>query len=107
MSFLRHVGIFRSDDVYAAGSERLAHSQRSSDSMSSSRLFLGRLLSSSACLCFTGQERFSITSPRRTMIFQRTATSPLTYCLSSRVHSRSSTAPCIPSSSLNLPRMFT
>jgi hypothetical protein len=87
MSFLRHVGIFRSDDFYAAGSERLPDSQRSSGSMSSSRLFLGRLLSSSACLRFTGQERFSIISPRRTMIFQRTATSPLTYCLSSRVHS--------------------
>jgi hypothetical protein len=48
MSFLRHMGIFRSDDCYAAGSERLSHSQRSSDSMSSSRLFLGSLLSSSA-----------------------------------------------------------
>ncbi len=55
MSFLRHVGIFRSDDFYAAGSERLPHSQRSSDSMSSSRLFLGRLLSSSDVCPYWGR----------------------------------------------------
>jgi periplasmic protein TonB len=55
--------------------------------MSSSRLFLGRLLSRSACLRFADRERFSKTKPRRTMIFQRTAISPLTPCRTSRVHS--------------------
>src|ERR1700758_4023416 len=54
----------------------LAHSQCSPASMNSSRLFLGRLLSSRACLCFADRERFSKTKPRRTMIFQRTATPP-------------------------------
>src|SRR6201997_5937366 len=69
------------------GASGLAHSQCSSASMSSSRLFLGRLLSSRACFHFAGHERFSKTKPSRTMIFQRTATTPLTPCLSPRVHS--------------------
>src|SRR5215469_13970432 len=56
------------------GASGLAHSQCSSASMSSSRLFLGRLLSSRACLRFAGRERFCKTKPRRTMILQRTAT---------------------------------
>src|SRR5262249_62402623 len=70
------------------GASGVAHSQCSSASMSSSRLFLGRLLSSRACLRFAGRERFSKTKPHRTMIFQRTATSPLTPCLSPRVQSK-------------------
>jgi hypothetical protein len=52
------------------GASGLAHSQCSSASMSSSRLFLGRLLSSRACFHFAGHERFSKTKPSRTMIFQ-------------------------------------
>jgi putative transposase len=40
-----------------------------------------------ACLRFAGRERFCKTKPRRTMIFQRTATTPLTSCLSPRVQS--------------------
>ena len=56
----------------------------------SSRLFLGRLLSSRACLRFAGRERFSKTKPRRTIIFQPTATTPLNPCLSQRVHSNHS-----------------
>jgi hypothetical protein len=72
------------------GASGLAHSQCSSASMSSSRLFLGRLLSSRACFHFAGHERFSKTKPSRTMIFQRTATTPLTPCLSPRVHTRPS-----------------
>src|SRR5215470_2997210 len=61
--------------------------------MSSSRLFLGRLLSSRACLRFADRVRFSKTKPRRTMIFQRTATTPLTPCLSPRVQSSSHRPP--------------
>ena len=87
MSFLRHGESIDPMKVYATGSKHLAHSQCSSASMSSSRLFLGRLLSSRACLCFADRERFSKTKPRRTMIFQRTAATPLTPCLSTRVHS--------------------
>src|SRR5579864_6824870 len=89
MSFLRHGESIDPMNVYATGSKHLAHSQCSSASMSSSRLFLGRLLSSRACLRFADRERFSKTKPRRTMIFQRTATTPLTPCLSTRVHSNS------------------
>jgi hypothetical protein len=87
MSFLRHGESIDPMNVYATGSKHRAHSQCSSASMSSSRLFLGRLLSSRACLRFADRERFSKTKPRRTMIFQRTATTPLTPCLSSRVQS--------------------
>ena len=87
MSFLRHGESIDPMKVYATGSKHLAHSQCSSASMSSRRLFLGRLLSSRACLRFADRERFSKTKPRRTMIFQRTAATPLTPCLSTRVHS--------------------
>ena len=44
------------------GASSFANSQRSSDAMSSSRLFLGRLLSSRACLRFADWERFSQTT---------------------------------------------
>jgi hypothetical protein len=87
MSFLRHEESFDPMTLVPLGVSGLAHSQCSSASMSSSRLFLGRLLSSRACLRFADRERFSKTKPRRTMIFQRTATPPLTSCLSPRVHS--------------------
>ena len=59
MSFLRHGGIYRSDGFVPLGVNGFAHPQRSSASMSSRRLFLGRLLSSRACLRFAGQDRFS------------------------------------------------
>jgi len=87
MSFLRHGESIDPMTLVPLGVSGLAHSQCSSASMSSSRLFLGRLLSSRACLRFADRERFSKTKPRRTMIFQRTATPPLTSCLSPRVHS--------------------
>ena len=76
MSFLRHGESIDPMTFVSLGASGLAHSQCSSASMSSSRLFLGRLLSSRACLCFADRERFSKTKPRRTMIFQRTATPP-------------------------------
>ena len=87
MSFLRHGESIDPMRFVPLGASGLAHSQCSSASMSSSRLFLGRLLSSRACLRFAGRERFSKTKPRRTMIFQRTATTPFTPCLSPRVRS--------------------
>jgi hypothetical protein len=87
MSFLRHGESIDPMTFVSPGASGLAHSQCSSASMSSSRLFLGRLLSSRACFHFAGHERFSKTKPSRTMIFQRTATTPLTPCLSPRVHS--------------------
>jgi hypothetical protein len=87
MSFLRHGESIDPMTLVSLGVSGLAHSQCSSASMSSSRLFLGRLLSSRACFHFAGHERFSKTKPSRTMIFQRTATTPLTPCLSPRVHS--------------------
>jgi hypothetical protein len=87
MSFLRHGESIDPMRFFPLGASGLAHSQCSSASMSSSRLFLGRLLSSRACLRFAGRERFSKTKPRRTIIFQRTATTPLTPCLSPRVQS--------------------
>jgi hypothetical protein len=92
MSFLRHGESIDPMTFVSLGASGLAHSQCSSASMSSSRLFLGRLLSSRACFHFAGHERFSKTKPSRTMIFQRTATTPLTPCLSPRVHS---TAPSL------------
>jgi len=93
MSFLRHGESIDPMRFVPLGASGLAHSQCSSASMSSSRLFLGRLLSSRACLRFTGRERFSKTKPRRTMIFQRTATTPLTPCLSPRVQSNQNPSP--------------
>jgi hypothetical protein len=87
MSFLRHGESIDPMTFVSPGASGLAHSQCSSASMSSSRLFLGRLLSSRACFHFAGHERFSKTKPSRTMIFQRTATTPLTPCLTPRVHS--------------------
>jgi hypothetical protein len=86
MSFLRHAESIAPMTSVSQGASGCADSLRSSDAMSSSRLFLGRLLSSRACLRFAGCERFSERKTRRTMIFQRTATTPLTYCLSPRVH---------------------
>ena len=88
MSFLRHGESIDPMTFIPLGASNLAHSQCSSASMSSSRLFLGRLLSSGACLRFAGRERFCKTKPRRTIIFQRTATTLLTSCLNSRVQSR-------------------
>ena len=93
MSFLRHGESIDPMTFVSLGASGLAHSQCSSASMSSSRLFLGRLLSSRACFHFAGRERFSKTKPSRTMIFQRTATTPLTLCLSPRVQSRLSPYP--------------
>jgi len=93
MSFLRHGESIDPMTFVSLGASGLAHSQCSSASMSSSRLFLGRLLSSRACFHFAGRERFSKTKPSRTMIFQRTATTPLTPCLSPRVQS---TCRCLP-----------
>ena len=77
MSFLRYGESIDPMTFVSLGASGLAHSQCSSASMSSSRLFLGRLLSSRACFHFAGRERFSKTKPSRTMIFQRTATTPL------------------------------
>jgi hypothetical protein len=65
MSFLRHTKIYRSDDQFRFGGRQgmatrrpLAHRLDESPS----RLFLGRLLSSRACLRFTGQRYFARTS---------------------------------------------
>ena len=89
MSFLRHGESIDPMRFLPLGASVLAHSQCSSASMSSSRLFLDRLLSSRACLRFADRERFfQKTKPRRRMIIQRTATTPLTPCLSPRVHSK-------------------
>jgi hypothetical protein len=86
MSFLRHgESITPMSSVVSQGASGSAHSLHSSDAMSSSRLFLGRLLSSRACLRFADRERFSENTTRRTMIFQLTVTTPLTHCLSPRV----------------------
>ena len=93
MSFLRHGESIDPMRLVPLGASGLAHPQCSSASTSSSRLFLGRLLSSRACLRFAGCERFSKTKPRRTMIFQRTATTPLTSRLTPRVHSTHSPLP--------------
>lgn len=93
MSFLRHGESIDPMSFVPLEASCLAHSQCSSDAMSSSRLFLGRVLSSRACLRFAGRERFSKTQPRRTMIFQPTTTTPLTPCLSPRVHSTESLSP--------------
>jgi hypothetical protein len=87
MSFLRHGESINPMRLVPLGASGLAHSQCPSASMSSSRLFLGRLLSSRACLRFADHERFSKTQSRRTMNFQPTATTPLSPCLSPRVHS--------------------
>jgi len=77
MSFLRHGESINPMRLVPLGASCLAHSQCPSASMSSSRLFLGRLLSSRACLRFAGRDRFSKTQSRRTITFQRTATTPL------------------------------
>ena len=90
MSFLRHGESIDPMIYRLLGASSSAHSQHSSASMSSGRLFLGRLLSSSACLCFADCQRFSESQMRRTMSFHWTAITPLTRCLSSRVQSNAS-----------------
>jgi hypothetical protein len=95
MSFLRHGESIDPMIGLPLGASSCAHSQRSSASMSSSRLFLGRLLSSRARLRFVGWQQFSETEPRRTMIFQRAAITSLTSCLSPRVQSMASSIPLI------------
>jgi hypothetical protein len=59
MSFLRHGESIDPIRLVPLGASGLARPQCSSDAMSSSRLFLGRLLSRRACLRFTGCARFS------------------------------------------------
>ena len=93
MSFLRHGESIDPMIYLQLGASSSAHSQHSSASMSSGRLFLGRLLSSSACLCFADCQRFSESQMRRTMSFHWTAITPLTRCLSSRVQSRTGPPP--------------
>ena len=61
MSFLRYEESIAPMLFAPLGASGFAHSQRSSDAMSSSRLFLGRLLSSRACLRFADCEQFSET----------------------------------------------
>jgi|SRR5579875_7599 len=62
MSFLRHGESIVPMRFASLGASDFAYPQRSSDAMSSSRLFLGRLLSSRACLRFADCERFSKTT---------------------------------------------
>ncbi len=52
----------------------------------SARVFLGGLLSSSACLRFPGCFRVCNSVARKSTIFQRTVTVSLCYCLSLGVH---------------------
>src|SRR6201993_2187047 len=70
-------GSYRSDELVPLGASPLTHSQCSSASMSSNRLFLGRLLSSSACLRFAGRERFSKTKPSPYNDFSANGDNPL------------------------------
>jgi hypothetical protein len=77
MSFLRHGESIDPMSFVPLGASRLAHSQCSSASMSSSRLFLGRLLSSRACLRFAGCERFSKTKTSPYNDFSANGDNPL------------------------------
>src|SRR5580658_262385 len=64
------------------GAALIASSRRSSASMSSSRLFLGGLLSSRARFRFTGRHQNAIKWSCRSRFLQRTANRVLTVCLS-------------------------
>jgi len=77
MSFLRHGESIDPMSFVPLGASRLTHSQCSSASMSSNRLFLGRLLSSRACLRFAGRERFSKTKPSPYNDFSANGDNPL------------------------------
>ena len=58
--FFKAWGICRSDVERNAGNRHLPRSRRSSASTSSNRLFLGGLVSTRACLRFTGQHQNAI-----------------------------------------------
>ena len=77
MSFLRHGESIDPMRFTPLGASSLAHSQCSSVSMSSSRLFLGRLLSSRACLRFADRERFSKTKTSPYNLFSVNGDNPL------------------------------
>jgi hypothetical protein len=77
MSFLRHGESIDPMRFTPLGASSLAHSQCSSVAMSSSRLFLGRLLSSRACLRFADRERFSKTKTSPYNLFSVNGDNPL------------------------------
>jgi len=87
MSFLRHEGIYRSDGFCAAGSEPLSPLPAliGLDEFQPAIPWQVALQQSQPPL---HRPRTILNNPtRRTMILQRTATTPLTPCLSSRVQS--------------------
>ena len=78
MSFLRHGNLSIRCWAKKPGAAQVAHSRPSSASMSSSRLFLGRLVSTRARLRFAGPDQNAIELSYPSIDFHRTANSVLT-----------------------------
>ena len=87
MSFLRHVGIYRSDGFYVAGSERFS-SLPALIGIDEFQPAIPWQVALQQSLPPLYRPRTILNNPiRRTMIFQPTATTPLTPCLTPRVQS--------------------
>ena len=90
MSFLRHEEIYRSDvrPGYSWSGNPWSPPQRSSAAMSFQSAIPWRVALRQSPPPLHRLATILNNPLRRTMIFQRTATTPLTSCLSPRVHSR-------------------
>jgi hypothetical protein len=87
MSFLRHVGIYRSDGFYTAGSERLS-SLPALIGLDEFQPTIPWQVALQQSLPPLHRPRMILNKQtRRTMILQRTAIAPLTLCLTLRVQS--------------------
>src|SRR5271165_5984856 len=97
MSFLRHEEIYRSDvGLGKAGSDNgCRRSQCSSASMSFQSAIPCQVALRQSLSPLHRLETILNNQPCRTIIFQRTATTPLTSCLSPRVHSITAFPPSI------------
>ena len=95
MSFSRHEEIYRSDvGLGKAGSGNCCRrSQRSSASMSFQSAIPRQVALRQSLPPLHRLETILNNERCRTMVFQRTGTTPLTPCLSPRVHSRDSVLP--------------
>jgi len=99
MSFLRHEEIYRSDVGLgeAGNGNGCCRSQRSSAAMSFQSAIPSQGALQQSLPPLHRLETILNNQCCRTMIFQRTATTPLILCLSPRVHSRLPPSPATPS----------
>jgi hypothetical protein len=87
MSFLRHAGIYRSDDLCVAGSEPLSSLPALIGLDEFQPAIPWQVALQQSLPPLRRPPTILINQTRRTMTFQRTVIVPLTSCLSPRVHS--------------------